>query len=216
MLISDLLSKTGRHKRRKRIGRGIGSGHGKTSGRGTKGMGAHSSDRAHRMNEGGQMPLFRRIPKRGFSNAQFRTEYQVVNIGTLEERFEAGTRVTPQALAQLGLIHDAEAPVKILGTGEITKKLEIEATTFSLSASQKITKAGGKFIAVIPPAVPAPKPEPKPGVGKLKKEAPAGEAGEGKEEGKKAKAEKGEKAEKKEKKEKAPKKEKKGGAGEKS
>jgi len=205
MLISDLLGKTGRHKRRKRIGRGIGSGHGKTSGRGTKGMGAHSSDRAHRMNEGGQMPLFRRIPKRGFSNAQFRTEYQVVNVGTLEERFEAGVRVTPQALKGMGLIHDAEGPVKILGTGELTKKFEVEATTFSLSASEKIAKAGGKIIAVIVPQPPAPKPPPKPGVGKLKKEAPAGEEAAAKGEAKK------EKGEKKEKKEKPPKKEKQGG-----
>lgn len=144
MLISDLLSKVGRHKRSKRIGRGIGSGHGKTAGRGTKGMGAHSSDRPHRMNEGGQMPLFRRIPKRGFSNAQFRTEYQVVNLRTLEERFENGARVTAQALKDMGLIHDASGPVKILGTGELTKKLDVEATAFSASAAEKIARAGGE------------------------------------------------------------------------
>lgn len=144
MLISDLLGKAGRHKRGKRVGRGIGSGHGKTAGRGTKGMGAHSSDRAHRMNEGGQMPLFRRIPKRGFSNAQFRTEYQVVNLGSLEQRFESGARVTAQALKDLGLIHDAGRPVKILGTGELTKQLEIEATAFSSSAAEKIARAGGQ------------------------------------------------------------------------
>lgn len=144
MLISDLLARTGAHKRRKRIGRGIGSGHGKTAGRGTKGMGAHSSDRPHRMNEGGQMPLVRRIPKRGFSNARFRTEYQVVNVATLEERFESGARVTAEALKGMGLIHDAAAPVKILGTGELTKRLEVEATAFSKSATDKISRAGGQ------------------------------------------------------------------------
>lgn len=144
MIISDLLSKARRYKRRKRIGRGIGSGHGKTSGRGSKGMGQHSADRPHRMSEGGQMPLFRRIPKRGFSNARFRTEYQVVNIATLEERFEAGAQVTPEVLSEKGLIHDATRPVKILGTGELTKKLEVEATAFSASAAEKITRAGGQ------------------------------------------------------------------------
>lgn len=144
MLISDILTKAGPHKRRKRIGRGIGSGHGKTSGRGTKGMGQHSSDRPHKMNEGGQMPLVRRIPKRGFSNANFRTEYQVVNVATLNERFENGARVTAQALADMGLIHDARRPVKILGTGELAKKLEVEASAFSASAAEKIAKAGGQ------------------------------------------------------------------------
>lgn len=144
MLISDLLGKTGRHKRRKRIGRGIGSGSGKTSGRGSKGMGQHSSDRPHRMNEGGQMPLVRRIPKRGFSNAQFRTEFQVVNVGTLEERFENGAKVTARALKDLGLIHDATGPVKVLGTGDLNKKLDVEATAFSASASEKIARAGGQ------------------------------------------------------------------------
>jgi large subunit ribosomal protein L15 len=150
MLISDLLSRTGRHKRSKRIGRGIGSGRGKTAGRGTKGMGAHSSDRPHRMSEGGQMPLVRRIPKRGFSNAQFRTEYQVVNVGTLEERFQAGDRVTAKALADLGLIHDAERPVKVLGMGELSKKLEVEVTALSASATDKIARAGGQAHPLVP------------------------------------------------------------------
>jgi ribosomal protein L15 len=169
-------------------------------------MGAHSSDRAHRMNEGGQMPLFRRIPKRGFSNADFRTEYQVVNVGTLDERFEAGAKVTHLALVGMGLIHDAERPVKILGTGELTKKLEVEATAFSASATAKIAKVGGQAFPLVPPKPPKPKRPERPGVGK-QKPPPAGEAGaaEPKAEGKK------EKGEKKEKKEKAPKKEKQGG-----
>lgn len=151
MLISDVFAKSRRNKKRKRIGRGIGSGHGKTSGRGTKGMGAHSSDRPHITSEGGQMPLFRRIPKRGFSNAQFRTVYQVVNVGTLSEVFEAGTRINAQTLADRGLIHDPARPVKILGTGELNKKLDVEATTFSGSAAEKIAKAGGQVHRLMEP-----------------------------------------------------------------
>src|SRR5690606_15970962 len=89
-------------------------------------------------------PLFRRIPKRGFSNANFRTEYQVVNVGVLNERFESGTTVTPALLEDAGLIHRASGPVKILGTGELTKKLDVEATAFSKTASDKIAKAGGQ------------------------------------------------------------------------
>jgi len=144
MMISEVLSEATRNKRRKRVGRGTGSGRGKTAGRGHKGMGQHSSDRTTKLREGGQMPLFRRIPKRGFSNAQFRTVYQVVNVATLQERFEDGTHVTPRALEEAGLIHDAARPVKILGTGEVSKKLQVEATRFSASASRKITEAGGQ------------------------------------------------------------------------
>src|SRR5262245_57969440 len=100
MLINDLLSKAGKHKRRKRVGRGMGSKHGKTSGRGSKGLGARSGGTTAVLAEGGQMPLFRRIPKRGFSNFNFRTEYQVVNVGTLNERFDNGATVTPAALKE--------------------------------------------------------------------------------------------------------------------
>jgi len=144
MMISEVLSQATRNKRRKRVGRGIGSGHGKTSGRGHKGMGQHSSDDTTKLREGGQMPLFRRIPKRGFNNAQFRTAYQVVNVATLQDRFDDGAHVTPQALEEAGLIHNAAKPVKILGTGAISKKLQVEATRFSASASRKITEAGGQ------------------------------------------------------------------------
>ena len=94
------------------------------------------------------MPLFRRIPKRGFNNAQFRTEYQVVNVATLAEQFDDGAKVSLLSLEEAGLIHDASRPVKILGTGEIDKKLEVEATRFSASAQEKITKAGGQAITV--------------------------------------------------------------------
>ncbi len=143
MMIQDILTGAGRNKRRKRIGRGIGSGHGKTSGRGHKGLGARAGGATRRLSEGGQLPLFRRIRKRGFSNAQFTTVYQVVNVRTLNDRFESGAVVNPAVLEQAGLIHDANRPVKILADGELSKKLEVEASTFSAKAAEKITQAGG-------------------------------------------------------------------------
>ncbi len=145
MLISDVLSKSGRHKRRKRVGRGQGSGHGKTAGRGNKGLQSRTGARQRILHEGGQMPLFRRLPKRGFNNANFRTEYQVVNVGVLNERFDNGAKVTPAVLEKAGLIHRAADPIKILGTGELTKKLDVEATAFSKSAAEKIARAGGQI-----------------------------------------------------------------------
>ncbi len=143
MMITEITSKGQRNKPRKRVGRGLGSGRGKTSTRGHKGMGQHSTDQARRLTEGGQMPLFRRIPKRGFSNANFRTEYQVVNVSALEV-FEPGTKVTPALLEATGLIRDAHKPVKVLGTGELKKKLDVQAARFSETAQRKITEAGGQ------------------------------------------------------------------------
>ncbi|HOW70418.1 MAG TPA: 50S ribosomal protein L15 [Phycisphaerae bacterium] len=148
MMITDVTSKAGAKHRAKRLGRGVGSGRGKTAGRGTKGAGAHSSHGAKPLSEGGQTQLFRRLPKRGFSNFSFRTEYQVVNVGTLEDRFEANTHVTPDLLKSVGLIHDPKAPVKILGDGQIGKKLRVEATCFSASAVKKITEAGGQTTVI--------------------------------------------------------------------
>lgn len=145
MMISEITGKAkNRNKNRKRVGRGIGSGVGKTCGHGHKGMGQHSTDQARRLTEGGQMPMFRRIPKRGFNNANFRKEYQVVNVAELAEAFDNGAKVTPAVLEAAGLIRDAKALVKVLGTGEMTKKLEVEANKFSESAAQKITQAGGQ------------------------------------------------------------------------
>ena len=143
MMISEITSKARRYRRRKRIGRGPGSGHGKTSTRGHKGEGSRTGTRGHSLREGGQMLFFRRIPKRGFSNFRFRREFQVVNVGTLQEAFEEGAKVNAAALAEAGLIRNALDPVKVLGTGEISKKLDVEATCFSTSAAMKITKAGG-------------------------------------------------------------------------
>lgn len=143
MMIADVTSKGCKNKPRKRVGRGIGSGSGKTAGRGNKGMGQHSDNRVG-LREGGQLPLFRRLPKRGFSNARFRTQYQVVNLADLQEVFDDGTQVTPAALAEAGLIRDPAGLVKILGDGELSKKLKVEASRFSASASRKIEAAGGQ------------------------------------------------------------------------
>lgn len=160
MMIHEVTEKVGKHKRRKRVGRGPGSGLGKTCGRGHKGAksraGASGSIRAS--SEGGQMPFFRRFPKRGFSNARFRKIYRIVNIKAIDARFDDGATVNPETLVEAGLIHDAKLPVKILGEGETTKKLDVTAAMFSKSASDKITKAGGKVTATQPvEAAPAPK-----------------------------------------------------------
>ena len=143
--MDEIRSDAGRNKPRKRIGRGNGSGHGKTSGRGHKGAGSRSGF-SHRYGfEGGQNPVLARIPKRGFSNANFRKEYQVVNVASLERRFEDGQRVDPSALKAARLIEDASKPVKVLGNGELSKKLSVVAAKFSASATEKITKAGGSI-----------------------------------------------------------------------
>jgi large subunit ribosomal protein L15 len=130
----------GRHAR-KRVGRGIGSGHGKTSGKGHKGQKARSSPTVKLMGEGGQRPLFRRLPKRGFNN-KFRTEYQVVNVGDLN-CFDAGTKVDFDVLYKAKLIRGRIDRVKILGNGEIDRALTVTAAKFSESAVKKITAAGG-------------------------------------------------------------------------
>jgi len=131
---------------RKRIGRGTGSGHGKTSGRGHKGQKARSSVSVKVLAEGGQRPLFRRLPKRGFNNARFRTAYQVVNVSDLT-RFEADSRVDAEALRKAGLI-SRTGPVKILANGDLDRALTVVANGFSKSASEKIQKAGGSVEVV--------------------------------------------------------------------
>jgi len=143
MRLDDVLHAAGRHKARKRVGRGNGSGHGKTSGRGHRGYGQRSGSKKRYGFEGGQNPMLSRIPKRGFSNANFRKEYQIVNVAALEERFEADGRVDAEALKAARLIDDAAKPVKVLGRGELSKKLTVVADKFSASAAEKIAKAGG-------------------------------------------------------------------------
>jgi large subunit ribosomal protein L15 len=142
MALNNLHPPKGAKHPKKRVGRGMGSGHGKTASRGSKGAKSRSGFRFKRGFEGGQMPLHRRVPKRGFTNP-FRVEYAVVNLDTLAEVFDAGSEVTPDVLRERGLVRDAHAPVKILGRGDITKKLTVRAHKFSGSAAQKIAAAGG-------------------------------------------------------------------------
>jgi large subunit ribosomal protein L15 len=129
------------HKR-KRIGRGPGSGHGKTATRGNKGQWSRSGTHSKRGFEGGQMPLHRRVPKRGFHNP-FRTEYAVVNLDVLSERFDAGTVITPDLLRERGVIHGTRQPIKVLARGDVSKKLTVRAHKFSGKAAEKIAAAGG-------------------------------------------------------------------------
>ena len=142
MKLDEILTKAGKHKRSRRIGRGIGSGRGKTSGRGVKGAGSRSGWKQLVGFEGGQNPIFARVPKRGFSNFKFHKEYQIVNVCDLE-KFDDGAKVDATALFAVNLVSDAKKPVKILGTGELTKKLTVVAQKFSASAAAKIAKTGG-------------------------------------------------------------------------
>ena len=128
--------------KKKRVGRGPGSGLGKTSGRGHKGAQSRSGYHFKRGFEGGQMPLHRRVPKRGFHNI-FREEYEVVNLDTLQERFEAGVEITPELLRERGLV-GRTGQVKILARGDIAKALTVRAHKFSGKAAEKIAAAGGK------------------------------------------------------------------------
>ncbi len=139
--LSTLRPAPGSRKPIKRVGRGPGSGHGKTSSRGQKGLKSRSGASMVPGFEGGQMPLQRRLPKRGFKNI-FKVYYQVVNVADLEI-FEAGTVVTPELLKSRGKIKSLRRPVKILGHGELSKSLTIRANQFSQSAKQKIVAAGG-------------------------------------------------------------------------
>lgn len=144
MHIADITKTAGAHRKRKRIGRGLGSGHGKTCGRGHKGGGARAGWKRRGLQEGGQMTTYRRIKKRGFSNAQFEHRFSVVNVGALERIFPDGAHVTPEAMAVAGLIRTATMPVKILGDGKLSKKLNVEAAKFSRAAEEKIKAAGGE------------------------------------------------------------------------
>jgi len=148
MQLGDILKKAGANRKRKRLGRGPGSGLGKTAGRGHKGAGSRAGAKTDTLHEGGQMPLFRRVPKRGFNNVTFATLYNVVNVGDLEHSFDAGAHVTPEAILEAGLIRNLRFKVKVLGEGKLTKKLKVEAAKFSKSAQEKITAAGGEAIVV--------------------------------------------------------------------
>jgi large subunit ribosomal protein L15 len=142
MRLHNLKPRPGAKHRRKRLGQGESSGHGKTSGRGGKGQTARSGSSIRIGFEGGQMPLIRRIPKRGFNNARHATIYLPVNLEALN-RFDDGARVDAEALKQAGLANGRAAGVKILGGGELKKKLTVSAHAFSTSAREKIEKLGG-------------------------------------------------------------------------
>ena len=142
MKLHELSPNPGSVKTRKRVGRGAGSGLGKTSGKGHKGQNARSGGGVRVGFEGGQLPLFRRLSKRGFNNYEFRTVYATVNVSDLN-RFEDGTTVTPELLIETGLVKKELDGIKVLGNGELTKKLTVKANKFSNSAKTKIENIGG-------------------------------------------------------------------------
>ena len=142
MDLSNLKPAKGSKSTKKRVGRGQGSGTGVQAGRGHKGAKSRSGFKFKRGFEGGQMPLHRRIPKRGFTN-EFRVEYAVVNLDTLADRFDEGTVITPDLLRERGLIRSTRQPIKVLARGDISKKLTVHAHKFSGKAAEKIAAAGG-------------------------------------------------------------------------
>ena len=142
MNLSDLAPARGATRKRKRLGRGPGSGQGKTAGRGHKGRGARAGGNTPPGYEGGQMPLQRRLPKRGFRNP-FKQEFSVVNLGALETRFDAGAVIDAEALQARGMVRNLKQPIKILGGGSLTKALTVKAHKFSAAAMQRLQAAGG-------------------------------------------------------------------------
>lgn len=144
MKLHELRSPAGARRKAKRVGRGIGSGFGKTSGRGQKGQGARSGGGKGPGFEGGQTPLQRRLPKRGFSNARFSRRYAAVNVEELN-RYDADTVVTPELLLESRVVRDAKDGIKVLGGGEITRPLTVRVHAFSRSAAAKIEAAGGNI-----------------------------------------------------------------------
>ncbi len=152
MNLNDVHRGIKKYKKRRRVGRGPGSGHGKTSGRGHKGQRSRAGWSVHPAFEGGQMPLARRIPKRGFNNRWAKT-VAIVNVSDLQEAFENGEEVTPQTLKERNLAKGVYDVLKVLGDGELTKKLKVSAHRFSGSAAEKIKQAGGETVIL-----PGPKP----------------------------------------------------------
>lgn len=146
MRLHNLSNVKGATHRRKRVGCGEGGGHGKTSGRGGKGQTARSGGGIRIGFEGGQMPLFRKLPIRGFNNKNFRTEYEAVNVGDLARLDDSAAEVNRETLVKAGLVRSNANPLKILGDGELSKALKITADKFSASAKEKIEKAGGEAI----------------------------------------------------------------------
>ncbi len=152
MNLSTLSPRPGSKHRIKRLGCGESSGHGKTSGKGHKGQKARAGGTVRHGFEGGQMPIYRRLPKKGFSNVDFAIRYATINVSTLEERFDAGAEVTEAALRALKLVKGRHHGVKILGNGELTKAFTVSVAKVSASAKEKIEKAGGKVTDSAPAA----------------------------------------------------------------
>ncbi|BDU49542.1 50S ribosomal protein L15 [Haliovirga abyssi] len=144
MKLNELAPAQGSKKNRKRVGRGESSGVGKTSGKGSNGQKSRSGSYIHVGFEGGQMPLIRRVPKRGFSNYRFKKEFAIVNLKTLEERFEDGAEITPEILLEAKAIKKLSDGVKVLSKGDLTKKFTVKAHKFSAAAKEKIEAVGGK------------------------------------------------------------------------
>lgn len=139
----NLHAPAGANKKKRVLGRGQGSGLGTTAGKGNKGQKSRSGGKSYPGFEGGQMPLYRRLPHRGFSNDLFKKEWQIVNLRQLEEKFEAGETVDGPALYARGLVRKADAPIKILGEGKISKAFKVSVDKISASAREKLEKAGG-------------------------------------------------------------------------
>ena len=144
MKLNELSPAAGSTHKGYRVGRGAGSGNGKTAGKGHKGQNARSGGGVRPGFEGGQMPLYRRLPKRGFNNYNFATKYAIVNLSDLEKKFEDGAVIDTEAMIQCGLVNNQYAGIKVLGDGELTKKFTVKAAAFSKSATEKIEAAGGK------------------------------------------------------------------------
>ena len=143
MKLHTLYANEGATATRKRVGRGTSSGHGKTSGKGHKGQNARSGGGVRPVFEGGQLPLFRRLPHRGFKNSLFKTEYAVINLSDLN-KFEDGAVVSPELLKEMGLVKKQLDGIKVLGNGKLEKKLVVKASKFSAKAVEAIEKLGGK------------------------------------------------------------------------
>jgi large subunit ribosomal protein L15 len=148
MILDDVHRGITGAKAKKRVGRGPGSGHGKTSTRGHKGQFSRSGSSSRLSFEGGQVPLARRIAKRGFNNAYFAPRVAIVNLSQLEAVFDGGASVTPKTLAEKGLVKGPHDVIKILGNGKLTKKLQVQAHRFSKSAEKQITDLGGSIEAL--------------------------------------------------------------------
>ncbi|MEK6239716.1 MAG: 50S ribosomal protein L15 [Planctomycetales bacterium] len=149
MMLHDVNEGIQKYKKRKRLGRGLGSGHGKTCGRGHKGQKSRAGHSAHPTFQGGAMPLVRRIPKRGFNN-QWAKIVRILNLGDFEQHFEDGAEINLETLRETGRLKGACDLLKILGNGDLTKKLKISAHRFSKSALEKIQAAGGEAIVLAP------------------------------------------------------------------